>query len=373
LAITFVSSAEKAYSSATPVTSDTQTLDIGTRTNGLLVVGVGIRGAAVTSVNGITWNGVALAKADAITNTVPANDGRSEVWYLAAPANGSNNLVVTFSGDTTQYYIVTSWYDGAHQTQASVLDDTATGTGSTDPSVDIVPTQDNDLIVSLYISETNTPDTVGTGETLLQDHDFGAFVAGASYAIQTTAGTQTVDWTGVDDEWSMTVASFKVPAGGAAQLVVQDATLAIAADGVALTQHNVLVVADALLALAAESPTLTQHNVLVVADALLALASEAPALTQHNILVVADALLALAAETPTLTPHLEIVVQDATVALSVDNVVLVQHGVLVVQDALIGLAAENISFAGEESIVVAGSMAGPYPWRRRREEELVLA
>lgn len=348
MAITIGSSTEKAYNSATMVPSDTQTIDIGTRTNGLLVVSVSIRNNPPTTVSGITWNGVALAKADAITNTVPANDLRSEVWYLTAPNNGSNDLVVTFSADTGTYYIVTSWWDGAHQTQASVLDATITGTGSTDPSADIVPTQDNDLIVSHYHSDTNIVCAVGTGETLLQEHDFGAHVAGSSYAIQTTAGTQTIDFTEADDQWSMTVASFKVPAGGAAQLVVQDATLALAADGVALTQHNVLVVADALLALAAESPALTQHNVLVVADALLALAAEAPALTQHNILAVADALLALAAETPTLTPHLEIVVQDATIALSVDNVALVQHNVLVVQDALIGLAADNVSFGQEE-------------------------
>jgi len=141
-------------------------------------------------------------------------------------------------------------------------------------------------------------------------------------------------------------------AGGAVQLVVQDATLALASDGLVLTQHNVLVVADALLALVAESPALTQHNALAVADALLALAADSPALTQHNALAVADALLALAA----------------------DGVALTQHNVLVVQDATLSLTADNIVFGEEEPVTVSlGSMAGPYPWRRRREEELVLA
>jgi len=158
----------------------------------------------------------------------------------------------------------------------------------------------------------------------------------------------------------------------AIQLVVQDALLALAADSPALTQHNILVVADALLALAAESPTLTQHNALIVADALLGLAADGVALTQHNVIAVADALLALAADNVVLEMPGALTVQDATIALAVDNVALVQHGVLVVQDALIGLTADNISFGGEEPVIVSGSMAGPYPWRRRREEEMVL-
>jgi len=190
---------------------------------------------------------------------------------------------------------------------------------------------------------------------------------------------------------------------GAIQLVVQDSTLAIAADGPALTQHNVLVLADALLALAADGPALTQHNVLVVADALLALAAEtptltahdpavqlvvqdallslgvdSPALTQHNALAVADALLALAVDGAVITQHnviavaeallalaadnivLELpdvlAVQDATVALVVDNIALVQHGVLVVQDALLALAAESSALTQHNVLMVADAL-----------------
>jgi len=183
-------------------------------------------------------------------------------------------------------------------------------------------------------------------------------------------------------------------AGGAAQLVVQDATLALAADSVALTQHNALVVADALLALAAESPALTQHNLLAVADALLALGVDSPALTQHNALAVADALLALAADGVVLTQHNVIAVadavlalvadgvvlvlpgvlepQDATVALVVDNVALVQHGVLVVQDATIGLTADTVDFAGPLPIPSTGGGL-PRPMRVRWPEEEIEA
>ena len=59
--------------------------------------------------------------------------------------------------------------------------------------------------------------------------------------------------------WQPLLPASQLQSGGAVALVVQDATLSLAADGPALTQHNALVVADALLALLAESPTLTAH------------------------------------------------------------------------------------------------------------------
>ena len=132
---------------------------------------------------------------------------------------------------------------------------------------------------------------------------------------------------------------------GAIQLVVQDSTLAIAADGPALTQHNVLVLADALLALAADGPALTQHNVLAVADALLALAAEAPTLTAHDPavqLAVQDALLSLGVESPALTQHNALAVADALLSLAADGAVLTQHNVIAVEDAALSLVADNI-------------------------------
>lgn len=210
-----------------------------------------------------------------------------------------------------------------------------------------------------------------------------------------------------------------------AQLVVQDAALALGAEASALTQHNILSVNDALLSDSADGPTLLQHNLLVAAEALLALAAESPvltahdpatqlevqdvllalgvdspALTQHNALAVADALFALAADGVVLTQHHVVAVadallglaadnvvlelpgvlapQDATIALVVDNVGLVQHGVLVVQDAGIGLTADVVDFAGPPPASGGGWLPRPAPLRlglleeEAESEELLL-
>jgi len=146
-----------------------------------------------------------------------------------------------------------------------------------------------------------------------------------------------------------------------AVLVVQDAALALAAEGPALVQHNILVVADALSALAADGPALTQHNALLVADALLALLAETPTLTPHDPaiqLVVQDAVLALGAEAPELTQHNILIMTDALLALAADGAVLTQHNILAVADALLALAADSPALAQHHVLVVQDALIG---------------
>ena len=218
MAITFVASAEQA--SSTDVTPLTFTVDIGTRTNGLLVVGVSTRDNASNSHANPTWNGAAMGTA--VTGVSEVTTGIyvcQSIFYLANPANGSNAFSVDYDDGGTDTantcYIIAAWVDGAHQTQASVKDQHATGTGSTDPSVDITPTENGEFIFAIYHTEADSVLTVGADETLLQEHDFGLACSGGSYAIQGTAALQTINFAGTDDNWRMTVASFKQAAAAA--------------------------------------------------------------------------------------------------------------------------------------------------------------
>jgi hypothetical protein len=147
--------------------------------------------------------------------------------------------------------------------------------------------------------------------------------------------------------------------GGATQLVVQDATLALAAESLALTQHNVLAVADALVALASESPALTQHNILVAADALLALAAESPTLTAYEPavqLVVQDALLGLGLEAPSLTQHNALAVAYVLLTIAADSPELTQHNLIAVADALLALAAESQELTQHNVLAVSDAL-----------------
>jgi len=208
LAISYVGALEDATAGSSPKTI---AVDIGTRTNGLLVVAVCFYDNAMT-ISSVTYAGTAMS----LASEYPTTNGVYHValYYLANPTNGNNNLVLTWTGSNLSMYVLASWYDGVAQT--SPLDQVVTGTGSTDPSLSITPTVDNELIVSHYFSEANNELTVGAGETKIDGYDWGGDVTGGSYAIQTTAGAQTVDWAGTDSTWYMVVASFKEEAAGGA-------------------------------------------------------------------------------------------------------------------------------------------------------------
>lgn len=212
-AITYVSNAESAYFDVTAINNISFSVNIGTRTNGLLVVGVGVRGQSADNpdVSTVTYGGTSLSKAvDYLYDNGVGLDMLSEIWYLTNPANGTNDLVVTFAAtNVTQTYVLASWYDGANQTQAAVKDQSNTGFGSEQyPSVSVTPTEDNELVVSFIISDYLTLPTAG--ETIINDHDFGQVTSGGSYVIQTTAAEAAMDWSYAAADWFCeVVASFK--------------------------------------------------------------------------------------------------------------------------------------------------------------------
>lgn len=211
MAITFVSSGEQTTTNdATPLT---YTVDIGTRTNGLLVVFVGTVDTITHTQSNPTWNGVAMGTAaNQISETVTSTTfQRLAIYYLANPANGSNTFSVDYDDSGTDQpaiaYIVAAWFDGAHQTQASILDQFDDDTGSTDPSIPITPGTNNQLVVAMYASEADA--VLTAAHTNIQNQDHGTRTMGTQYVIQTTATTSTMSWAGVDSNWVAVAASFK--------------------------------------------------------------------------------------------------------------------------------------------------------------------
>lgn len=78
--------------SATAASSHTFAHTTGTLTNGVLVVGFSHYDLN-RSATGVTYNGVALTKYIRYNNAV--NGVLLEIWYLAAPASGANNVIIT--------------------------------------------------------------------------------------------------------------------------------------------------------------------------------------------------------------------------------------------------------------------------------------
>lgn len=212
MAITYVSNAEDTTTGSSP---QTISVDIGTRTNGLLVVGVSGSVTQTFASFTATYGGVNMSTPGVYRE---AGGLFAILFYLADPADGANDLVLTWSvnsgGSISYKHTLASWYDGANQTQAAVLDQHNENTGATDPTLDITPGEAGELIVSQYVSKANDVLTVGADETEINNWDQGANVTGGSYAIQTSAATQTINWAGADDTWVMAVASFKAAASG---------------------------------------------------------------------------------------------------------------------------------------------------------------
>ena len=190
-------------------------LNIGTPTDGLLVLKLVYYASANNATMDAQWNGIDMGRAAWFDAGASARS--AVIFYLTNPATGTNDLTIDFAvesgGSVLAGWASVSWYEGAHQTQGSVLDDAGTATGDADPTIELNPTEDNTLCVSTYYSETNNELTAGNSQTLLDEIDQGTRCAGAGYIIQTTAAAQTLSWAGADNLWVEAAANFFVPAG----------------------------------------------------------------------------------------------------------------------------------------------------------------
>lgn len=119
-----------------------------TGSNRILIVGVQITEAA-TTVTGITYNGVALTKID--HKDVPNGSRRVEMWYLVAPATGSNNVVVTLSGTPANWFSAGAVsYTGVKQT--GIPDSSATASansGGTNTNLNTTTVADNAWLIGV--------------------------------------------------------------------------------------------------------------------------------------------------------------------------------------------------------------------------------
>ncbi len=122
-------------------------------------------------------------------------------------------------------------------------------------------------------------------------------------------------------------------------LVIQDASHAHTADGIALTQHNVLAVQDAASGHTAETIALVQHNILAIDDAAHGHTAENVTLTAHE-------------------PSTQLTIQDATHGHTSDGLDLTQHNVLLIADGAHGHQAENIALTQHNILSIADATHG---------------
>ncbi|HEV2339978.1 MAG TPA: site-specific integrase [Patescibacteria group bacterium] len=175
---------------------------VGTENNMLLIVNVGLSTGAVT-VSGVTYNGVSLSHMTSAPEPCTVNTScTADMWYLKAPASGTNSVIVTLSGITAN--VVGSSISLYNVDQSSNTFGTAVvaQNSSTGTVTNTVTTVANQLVVDSFSAHgsgiwNNVSPQSGYGED--NSHGWGA----SSY--QAATGTSTaMSWnnTGTLDKWA---------------------------------------------------------------------------------------------------------------------------------------------------------------------------
>lgn len=170
------------------------------------VLFVGVQVAAAGSISAIAYNGVALTK---IAERTSANISATlQIWALANPASGANNLTITFTGAILVRIVS---YTGAPGVvfKETGFDDQASATAL---AVTVTTTLDNCWVVGAFRNNLDNAAAAGAGTTLRAIDGAQSFIMGDSNAVVHPAGSKTLNytWTGLTTAAGVAVA-FGVP------------------------------------------------------------------------------------------------------------------------------------------------------------------
>lgn len=132
--------------------------------NRVLLVGVTIADSTKT-VSGITYNSVALVKVDAID--MPSASRRAELWYLVAPATGSNTIAVTLTGAPISFFNVGAVsYTGVRQDSTPAVSGKYSDNAANDVLKSITTLSDNSWLVGAMTDGASANPAADSGTTL---------------------------------------------------------------------------------------------------------------------------------------------------------------------------------------------------------------
>lgn len=165
----------------------------------LIVTVVGNRVGDGEAPSGVTYNAVAMTNVAAAS--VVNGDMDISIWYLVAPAEGSNDIVVTWPNIHNQHAIGGTSFNGVDQSTPIENGNTATGS-STSPSV-AVTTDVRDWAVDVlgYVSTSSA--TVDSSQTQRWQEASSSIMSGATSTEEATGSSTTMSWTTPNVAWAM--------------------------------------------------------------------------------------------------------------------------------------------------------------------------
>lgn len=158
------------------------------------------------SVTGFTYNGVAFTAVPSGSATI--NNYSVTLYYLIAPATGSNTVSVTTTGAVNDIGIGVISFTGADQTSPLGTANTATGT-STTPSVIVSSAADQIVVDGLTIVHSGTL-SVGASQTQRWNiiGGYGYLKSGGS--TETGAASTTMSWSNsTSQDWALAAVPVK--------------------------------------------------------------------------------------------------------------------------------------------------------------------
>lgn len=181
-----------------------------TGTDRLLVVGCSINSGASASVSGVTYNGVSMTSAGA----APIDGGNTEVslWYLVAPATGSNTIAITITGTISGISAGGVSFTGVHQT--TPVGTYASATGNSTTATVNVTSATNEMVVDVCGCFFTSTLSVGAGQTQRFNAQAGFVVTGAG-STEAGASSVTMSWTlSTSGNWAIAALPVKEATGG---------------------------------------------------------------------------------------------------------------------------------------------------------------
>ena len=165
-------------------------------TNRILIVGTSAESAV--AVTNVTYAGQSLTLLGG--QSTPGSVTRTELWYILAPATGTNNIVVNLGANKKLAAGAASW-TGVHQTATFGTAVFASGT-STSPTVDLTSAS-GEVVVDAMANKSSTSRTEGANQTLHWSGNSGGKPSSAG-SSESGAATVTMSWTlGASVEWAI--------------------------------------------------------------------------------------------------------------------------------------------------------------------------
>lgn len=176
--------------------------------NRLLCVGVAIYNGNGTEVTGVTYNGVAMTSAGSVLGSAA---DEVTIWYLVAPATGSNNVVVSFDNAVSGAVAGAINFTNVHQTTPTGSFVSATGT-STAPSVNASSESGGMVLDVLGVAPSKTA-TVGAGQTERWNVATSGNVERGCGSTEPGAASVTMSWSlNASDAWAIGALPIKAAA-----------------------------------------------------------------------------------------------------------------------------------------------------------------